>query len=306
MLVDLHQHVWTMPLVDALSRRRSHPRVVWIEGEPLLEMADEGPHLIELAAEAPSRRRAILDADGVDRAVVAISSPIGIEALPRDQADPLIATHLDGVQALGPRFAAWGPIALDQLEPDDVDRVLDRGCIGVSLPAGAIATPHRIDAIGPVLARVCARGAPLFVHPGPADSPSDLRRHATEDTSSWWASMTGYVSQMQAAWLSFVTRGRADHPRLMVVFAMLAGGAPLLSERLATRGGPQVYVGDPRTFYDTSSFGPSAITGISRLVGADQLVYGSDRPVVEPIRVHRDVRLQENGARLLTAAESRV
>ena len=43
---------------------------------------------------------------------------------------------------------------------------------------------------------------------------------------------------MQAAWLTFATHGRRELPRLRVVYAMLAGGGPLLSERLATRGGP--------------------------------------------------------------------
>jgi hypothetical protein len=53
-------------------------------------------------------------------------------------------------------------------------------------------------------------------------------------------------AQMQAAWLAFVTAGRSEHPHLDVVFAMLAGGAPLLVERLAARGGPAVDLRDPR------------------------------------------------------------
>ena len=46
--------------------------------------------------------------------------------------------------------------------------------------------------------------------------------------------------------------------------------------------GPRPPFPDPLTFYDTSSYGPSAIRALADLVGSGQLLYGSDRPVVEP------------------------
>ena len=301
MRADVHQHVWTEALIDALAARSSAPRVVRSDGEAILEAGGEPSYVIRLGAESPAKRLALVDQDGLDLAVVAISSPIGIEALPRDQATGLIDAHLAGVEALGPRFAAWGPIALDRVDPDDVDRVLARGCLGISLPAGALATPRRLEAVASVLERIADHGVPLFVHPGPA--PGDPPAAAGEETSSaeadWWTPMTRYVSQMQAAWLTFSALGRPEHPALIVVFSMLAGTAPLLSERLSARGGPAVDPRDPLTFYDTSSFGPVAIDAMARHVGESQLVYGSDRPVIEPVRGGPDVRLQENGARLL-------
>jgi 6-methylsalicylate decarboxylase len=86
---------------------------------------------------------------------------------------------------------------------------------------------------------------------------------------------------MNAAWHAFVAFGRPRHPRLRIVFAMLAGGAPLHSERLVARGGPAGATADERIFYDTSSYGVRAIDAVVRCTGVDQLVYGSDRPVVE-------------------------
>jgi hypothetical protein len=82
---------------------------------------------------------------------------------------------------------------------------------------------------------------------------------------------------------------------------MLAGGAPLLSERLTTRGGPLVDVHDPHTFYDTSSYGPVAVEAMARRVGHTQLVYGSDRPVIEPMLTGHDALLRRNAAALLAA-----
>jgi hypothetical protein len=140
------------------------------------------------------------------------------------------------------------------------------------------------------------------VDPGPAltaaaDEPPDTE-------PSWWKALTDYVAQMQAAWLAFATLGRREHPGLVVVFAMLAGGAPLLSERLKTRGAPAIELSDPRVFYDTSSYGPTAVDGMARRVGAQQLVYGSDRPVLEPLPTGREATLQANGGLLLSRARS--
>src|ERR1700683_2261619 len=104
---------------------------------------------------------------------------------------------------------------------------------------------------------------------------------------------------MQAAWLTFASFGRREHPELAIIFTMLAGGAPLLSERLGTRGGPDLDLRDPLTFFDTSSYGPVAVEGMARRVGADQLVYGSDRPVVEPVQTGRERLLAANAAQFL-------
>ena len=73
-----------------------------------------------------------------------------------------------------------------------------------------------------------------------------------------------------------------SHPELRVIFSMLAGLAPLHAERLSSRGGPRLHASDPLVFYETSSYGPSAVRMLEEVVGCQQLLYGSDRPVVEP------------------------
>ena len=142
------------------------------------------------------------------------------------------------------------------------------------------------------------------MHPGPGRRAIDLiaDHEAPAYEPPWWQALTGYVSQMQAAWLAFATAGRVRHPDLTVIFSMLAGGAPLLSERLDTRGGPRVDLADPLTYYDTSSYGPSAIEAMARRVGASQLVYGSDRSVLEPLATGREAILQAGAANLLAPA----
>ena len=94
--------------------------------------------------------------------------------------------------------------------------------------------------------------------------------------------MTSYVAEMNAAWHGWAAWGRPAYPRLRVLFAMLAGCAPLHAERLAARGGPASAVHDELTFFDVSSYGPRTVDAMLRVVGADRLVHGSDRPVVAP------------------------
>ena len=298
MQTDLHQHLWTEPLIDALAARRAHPFVERTrEGLTVLHAAGEAPWVIDVEAQSAPARRRQLTRDGVQRAVIALSSPIGIEALDAAAAQELIAAHLEGVRALGPGFAAWGPLAVADPDPSQVTDRLDGGCVGISIPAGAIADRDGLEALLPALAAAERAGGPVLVHPGPgrdqAVGPAPLGE------AFWRPALTGYISQMQAAWLTYVADGRRELPALRVVFAMLAGGAPMLAERLAARGGPDVDLRDPVIFYDTSSFGPRMVETMARWVGPGQLVYGSDRPVIDPVPTGRESALMAAAGALL-------
>jgi hypothetical protein len=208
-----------------------------------------------------------------------MSTPLGVEALEEDQARPLLDAWHDGVFAAGDAFGVWGALPVHGATAGDVDALLHRGAVGISLPAAALASPARIEAAGPVLAALAAHGAPLLVHPGPIGPPPAAR---DDGDAPWWPALTTYVGDVHVAWHAFLGFGRAGHPTLRVCFAMLAGLAPLHAERLARRGGPGAAVNDPNIFYDTSSYGPRAIAAMADAVGVDQLVTGSDRPVVDP------------------------
>lgn len=286
MKIDVHQHLWTEPLVQALAAREELPFVRREHGLTVLFMAGERPYVIERSSETSARRAALVESDGLDRALICLSSPLGIEALPREQSQPLIDAYHDGALALGEPFGVWGAITLDRAEPADVDRALQRGCAGISLPAGALSSVDDIAQLHAVLDRCEQAGAPVMIHPGPGLHDGRARRPATDEPSLsdplWWSALTRYVSDMQAAWLAFVSAGRPEHPRLRVVFTMLAGLAPLHAERLRARGGPTVLGADSLTFYETSSYGRDSLRGLAAIVGARQLLYGSDRPVVDP------------------------
>jgi 6-methylsalicylate decarboxylase len=296
---DVHQHLWPEGFVAALARRTVPPRLRRSGATWLLELRGEPAMPFAADEHDADRRRLQGRASGIDRIVLAPSLPLGIEALRGDEARALLDLWHDGVLALGEPFGVWGSVAAQGARAGDVDHLLDRGCVGLALPAATLGSPAGLDRTGPLLEALARRGAPLLVHPGPAP--------AGRAPAPWWPALTSYVADLQAAWLTWASWGRRAHPALPVLFAALAGGAPMQSERLAARGGPTTGLGDPLAFYDTSSYGTHAIEAVGRLVGIDQLVFGSDRPVVGRPAPHglgaaADAALTEaNPARLLAA-----
>jgi hypothetical protein len=285
MKIDVHQHIWTEPLVQALADRSELPFVRSEHGLTVLYLAGERPYVIDLASEDPAERAALVERDGLDQALVCLSSPLGIEWLPRPQALELIDAYHDGALSLDGPFGVWAAIALDRVDADDVDRALARGCVGLSLPAGALAGVEALAGLHPVLARLESHDVPLLVHPGPrqrAGGPGPAGETSFGDPL-WWLALTDYVASMHEAWLAFIVAGRPHYPRLRVIFSMLAGLAPLHAERLSARGGPHPLFPDPLLFYESSSYGSAAVRAMRQIVGPQQLLYGSDRPVVEPV-----------------------
>ena len=298
--IDIHQHLWPEPLLRGLERRSDPPCLVRRRDGWVLRVQGEPEAPFDPADHDPDRRAALVTADGLDRALVAPSTPLGIEALPAGEAEPLLSAYHAGVAELPDRFGAWAAIVPADPDPAALSRLLDRGFAGACVTADALAGPESVEHLGPVLEALERRDAPVLVHPGPAPAAASGR-------PSWWPAMTDYVASMQRAWHGFALWGRPAHPRLKVCFAMLAGLAPLHRERLVARGGRAV--GDPRLFLDTSSYGARAVDAVVREVGVDRLVHGSDRPVVAASELSlgdavTSALRERNPARLLAAVTS--
>ncbi|WP_200919042.1 amidohydrolase [Nocardioides sp. Leaf285] len=273
--VDVHQHLWPEPLLDRL-RARSRPP--YLRGWTL-HTAAEAPYDVRAADHDVASRVAADRAAGTGLACVSLSAPLGVESLPRPEADELLAAWHDGAAALPGHFAAWASVA--DVDPDLEDlaaRLAPRagGFVGVQLPATSLGTPQGWDRLDDVLAVAAAADRPVLVHPGPvAASPADA--------PGWWAPVVDYTAQLHAAWWAWHAAAvRARHPGLRVVLVAAAGLAPLHHERHAARGGDPAPV-DPDLFVDTSSYGPRALDAVVRALGVDTLVLGSDRPYAEPL-----------------------
>lgn len=267
--IDVHQHLWPPELIEALGRRRAAPRLRgWT-----LEVDGEPPSRVDPVAHDPAARAARAAADGLDRALVSLSSPLGIESAPGDAGAELLAAWHDGALALPAPFGAWAAASLAEVDARALERALHRGFVGLQLPATALLDAGGYERAGPLLEALERRGAPLLVHPGPASAP--------RGAPAWWPAIVDYAQQMHAAWFAFRAYGRIAHERLRVCFAMLAGLAPLHGERFAARAGERTVI-DPNVFLETSSYGPRAIDAVVRVTGIDALVYGSDRPYAAP------------------------
>lgn len=271
MTIDIHQHIWPAELVDALRRRTDPPRLRgWT-----LELAAEPDYEADPRDHDPERREAQAVADGLQLALVSVSSSIGIEYLPPSEAWELLDAYHEGALGLPSRFGAWALACLTEVDPAALARELDRGFVGLQLPATALLDPASGDRVGPLLRVLEERDRPLFVHPGPAST-------WRPDLPTWWSAIVDYVQQMHAAWFAFRAHGRPAHPRLRVCFAMLAGLAPLHCERFAARTGERTVV-DEDAFLDVSSYGTRAIDAVVRVLGVDVLANGSDRPYAPPV-----------------------
>jgi 6-methylsalicylate decarboxylase len=301
--IDIHQHLWPEPLLRALSLRREPPMLVRRGAGWALGLRGEAEAPVDLADHDPDARAALVHADGLDRALVVPSTPLGIEALPPGEAEALLEAYHEGVRALPQEFGAWAAVGIVAPDPAALSRLLDAGFVGACGAAEALAGPDGLERLGPVLETLERRGAPLLVHPGPAPAT------ATAGLPVWWAALTGYVATMQTAWHAFAVWGRVAHPGLRVCFAMLAGLAPLQRERLVARGGPAI--SDPDVFLEVSSYGGRTVDAVLREVGVDRLVHGSDRPVVPAAELPlgdavRTALRERNPARLMSAITTEV
>ncbi len=305
--VDVHQHLLSEPLIAELARRRRAPALIRRRGGWTLRIANAPDSLLSFDAINFALREVEMRRSGIDLALIALSTTLGIETLPAEEALPLLEAHHQGLETLPAQFGVWGAVQLEAPDPDEVDALIARGCIGISLPASALASPGALERIEPLLARLEHHEAPLFVHPGPLPG-SDRTGDATSQPSFWWPALSDHAAQMRAAWLAFLNCGRRAHPRLRMLFAMLAGGAPLRSERHADRDGAACKP-DPLVFYDTSSHEQRMVKAMARAVGAGQLVYGSDRPTGDARPPRPDLGealLSANPCRLLSPAQGGV
>jgi 6-methylsalicylate decarboxylase len=257
--VDFHQHLWPERFVEALAQRERPPR---LRGE-LLELAGEWAAAIDLGAHDLDTRLELLDRCEIDVAVVSLQPTLGIGALPEDEREELVGLWTSGVRELA-------TVASSRIVPLAAGRELE-GFAGACVGASALLD---LDGVAPQLDLLEERGAFLFVHPDAAQS-SPAR-------PDWWLSVVDYTAQMQTAYAMWLAEGGERWPRLRVVFAILAGGGPFHLERLRSHGISGRDLPTDNVFFETASYGRRALDLCLATFGVDQLLYGSDTPVIDP------------------------
>jgi len=256
--VDVHQHFLPSSFVDLLRRRTSPPR---IECSDLI--LGDGSFPFDPSDHDVEARVAVLDRYGIDIAVLSLQPTLGIAALERSEREELVAVWEDGIGevVLGAegRFLA---LAAGPTRPG-----FKGSCVGSD-------DLEDLGALEPVVDAVRREGGFLFVHPsggiaGPGSAPA------------WWPAVTVYTAQMQEAYLRWLAAGQERWPDVAMVFAILAGGAPFQLERLGSRGVGVRTLLHTNVFFDTASYGRRAIELCVETFGVEQIVFGTDLPIVD-------------------------
>jgi hypothetical protein len=243
-IVDVHQHLWPAEVVERLAARADPPCL----RDGVVHIPGRAPFPLTAAETDTAQRLALLDRLGIDRALVSLS--------PTDRFDEELgeAWHAGIVRVCAESGGRLAALAADRPRA---------GFAGV-----CVAADRTVAGLGDL----AGAGLPLFVHPAPSPTPP-------AGAPSWWSGGIDYAAQMQAAYAAWLERDAAGHPEAVIVFAILAGGAPLLEERWRARGAslPQP---PPGVLLDTASFGPRALGFCATQGHAARLVFGTDAPVL--------------------------
>lgn len=218
----------------------------------------------ELAVEAHDldNRLASMDRLGLRYAVVSLQPTLGLDRLPADEADELIAVWESGILELAD--ASGGrilPLAARDPAP---------GFVGLCVSGAEL---QDLGALAPRLEALTVRGGFLFVHPGGAVCPAGA--------PAWWTAVVAYTAQMHAAYVWWLVNGAMRWPELDVVFGIFAGGAPIQLERMAARGVDERRSMLPHLWFDTATYGRRALDLGMSTYGVGRLLFGSDMPVVD-------------------------
>jgi predicted TIM-barrel fold metal-dependent hydrolase len=302
MRIDLHQHLWPDSLVEAMRKRAEPP---CLDGDTV-RVIHEKPFHLDLEPQRVDVRIAALDEVGIDRAVVSLSTPVGIEALPAKDSVPLLDAYhsgvADAVASSRGRLAAFAAVPLDL--PDagasQVAELVNSGFAGASIASEALASERGLDRCRDVLDALAEAGAPLFVHPGPA--PWTPPYGEEPDVVWWWRNLAVYPGLMLRAFFTWRMVGAARHPGLKVVFTIMAGGAPFLEERYRTFSGEPGEI-DPNVFFDAASCRRNSLDIAFATYGLEQIVYGTDYPVIPGAELLRT--LEEIGEPVVEAVLER-
>jgi 6-methylsalicylate decarboxylase len=249
--IDVHQHFWPEVPLSALSRRSTRPRL----RNGALELAVEGTFPVDFRDHDLARRLELLDRTGIDVALVSLAPTMEVDGH-EELIDAFYTGMLDVSAESGERLR---PLAYGECKD---------GFAGACVSAASLA-----GGLEPLLGELEAAEQMLFVHPGP---PEALPAGAPP----WWPALADYTAQMQAAYLAWLARDAARHPRLPVVFAILAGGAPIQLERFGSRN--IEIPPHPNVYFDIASYGQRALELCVAAYGVGQLVFGSDAPVLDP------------------------
>src|SRR3954453_17990664 len=145
---DTHQHLWPDALLRALAARSEPPQLLRGGDGWRLRLRGEPETAIDLADHDPDLRAALAETEGIDRVLIAPSTPLGIEALPAGEAEALLEAYHEGVAARPAPFRAWAAVGTAEPDAAALSERLDEGFAGACVTAEALGGPAGYDRLG--------------------------------------------------------------------------------------------------------------------------------------------------------------
>ena len=289
MIVDVHAHYLPKNFSDFMGDR-FWPRV----GVPV--RTGLARHPFSDSPEDISGRFELMDAAGVEKQVL---SPHWPPYLP-DQRECVTAVQMlnDGYADLAHRYpdriASYVMLPLPHIDAAlrEMERGFDQlGCVGVNMNIVCLNRSVAETEFEPIYEEMDRRGAILFVHPAGTGICSpfivDYGYRASVGTSLEDAT---FVLHMIAKQIPH------RYPNIKFIVPHLGGPIPMLLNRLDKQGQrDHPNLAEPpsatarRFWYDTVCYGSkAAFTCALEAFGADQLVTGSDYPVLQDYEAYKE------------------
>lgn len=301
-LVAIEEH-WMLPDLTAALRATPHPD----ESLLLNDHGDTAERLTDLA----DGRLAVMDAQGVDLAILSLTPP-GTQALAPAAAVRLSRAANDtAAEAVRRhptrfRFLSTLPLASPEHAADELRRAADLGAVGAMVYGRSGALPLDDPALEDVLATAAALHQPLFLHPQiPPDTLRAAAYRGFEPLVELGLATFGWGWHVEAATaaLRLILRGTFDrHPDLRVVLGhwgelllFWLDRADSLARIAGLRRSVSEYVREHFWITASGMLNPALLDHVRTVTTPDRLLFSTDYPFQQPSRDEIAAFLQHVG-----------
>ncbi|MBI3247550.1 MAG: amidohydrolase [Deltaproteobacteria bacterium] len=286
MRIDVHTHFMTEKIAKALEKRSRFPYTRFVDGTYHFHCCD-GLHLPMTPAQTDMQRKlADMDSAGIDVGVLSLAIP-GPELVGGHKADALARMTNDVLAELiaahPQRFWGYATLGLGDIEASlkELDRCFSELKFrGLQLFSNIKGKPLDAPEFRPIFARMAELKRPIFIHPTVPLNQKYLMDLVPVPVLAFMVDNT--LNAMRLALSGML----ADYAATPIIIPHVGATVPYLMGRL---DGMMEYFAPPgsvtepsrllKTLYmDTVSYWPEPLQWCFSLMGASQLVLGTDHP----------------------------
>jgi aminocarboxymuconate-semialdehyde decarboxylase len=289
-VIDVHTHMFTARWLELLQKEGGIYSIkVRPDGQREIFRGDTPVVLPQKGHFDYGLRIEHMDAAGIDLSIVSLTCPNvywgdeGISCRAARESNDTMAeaqsTYRDRI-----RWFTSLPWEYPQRAVEELERTCANGAVGVMVLANVAGRSLTDPLFAPIWAEIDRRGLPVLVHP--TDPPGVDLMDMTKFDLSW---SVGFMFDTTLAITRMIFEGFFDrHPNLKVIAAHGGGTLPYLVGRFEK--GDEVELAQRRQmkrkptdylrhiYYDNITYNLGALRYLVSVVGADHVMFGTDRP----------------------------